>query len=73
MQATAVGAANAEAGTALVNSIYSQNSTGEGIDPQGPSISVYGRCLRGFMVGLCLEGVLALGLYAMYHLGRFLH
>ena len=41
--------------------------------PQGTaSIREYGNCIRGFVVGLCLEGALALCLYGMYHLGHIL-
>jgi hypothetical protein len=73
MQAPAVGGTNAKAGTAFMNSVYSQAAPMEEMRQQSPSISVYGRCIRGFMVGICLEGVLALCLYGIYHLGQILH
>jgi hypothetical protein len=34
------------------------------------SIREYGNCIQGFVVGLCLEGVLALCLYGIYHIGH---
>jgi hypothetical protein len=37
------------------------------------SIREYGNCVQGFLVGLCLEGVLALCLYGVYHIGHIGH
>jgi hypothetical protein len=34
------------------------------------SIREYGSCLQGFVAGLCLEGMLALCLYGVYHIGH---
>ena len=34
------------------------------------SFREYGTCIQGFVVGLCLEGVLALCLYGVYHIGH---
>jgi tetrahydromethanopterin S-methyltransferase subunit B len=33
----------------------------------------YASCIQGFAAGLCLEAVLALCLYIVYHLGRLIH
>ena len=71
VQATAVGATNPEPSTAFVNSVHAQTAANE-VDQQGRPISLYGRCIRGFMVGLCLEGVLALCIYGIYHLHQIL-
>jgi hypothetical protein len=34
------------------------------------SLQEYGTCLHGFLLGLCLEGTLALGLYGIYYISH---
>jgi tetrahydromethanopterin S-methyltransferase subunit B len=43
--------------------------------PDRPPLTLreYASCLQGFVAGLCLEAVLALCLYVVYHLGRLIH
>jgi hypothetical protein len=36
------------------------------------SIQEYGTCLHGFLLGLCIEGGLALGLYGLYYVGHLI-
>ncbi len=34
------------------------------------SFREYSTCLHGFLLGLCIEGGLALGLYGLYYIGH---
>jgi hypothetical protein len=36
------------------------------------SIQEYGTCLHGFLLGLCIEGGLALALYGLYVVGHMI-
>jgi tetrahydromethanopterin S-methyltransferase subunit B len=69
MQAMASLPMEAHTGTAMISPVcepsFTPNSNLESL-----TIREYGNCMQGFLVGLCLEGVLALCLYGVYHIGH---
>ncbi len=48
------------------SSAWESRAIGNQEPPAHLSIRHYGICLQGFLVGLCLEGALALCLYGLY-------
>jgi hypothetical protein len=73
MQATVTASVSAQTDRKIVDSVCAQPAAGNETPQSGASMRVYGRCIRGFMAGLCMEGLLALSLYGIYHLGQILH
>lgn len=72
MQATATATLSAQTGKVMPHSKGGAPTRAREARQASPSIRQYGSCIKGFMAGLCMEGALALGLYAMYHLGHML-
>ena len=54
----------------MKSSASEASSLVQNANPQSLSIREYGICIQTFVVGLCLEGVLALCLYGVYHIGH---
>jgi hypothetical protein len=70
MQATATLLMDAHTGSASMSPVCEPSSFALETDFESSSIQVHGNCIQGFLVGLCLEGVLALCLYGVYHIGH---
>jgi hypothetical protein len=66
MGTTASILSNAPTDSNFLSSACEPRALAKGALPAHLSIRHYGICLQGFLVGLCLEGVLALGLYGLY-------
>ena len=68
MQATATLPMDAHAGPGLMSFECEPSSFASETDLESLSIRESGNCIQGFLVGLSLEGVLALCLYGVYHI-----
>jgi len=73
MQATASLPLEAQTTFAMTSSAVESSSFGQDANLESLTIREYGNCIQGFFVGLCLEGVLALCLYGVYHIGHVVH
>ncbi|MGB6134362.1 MAG: hypothetical protein WCC14_15680 [Acidobacteriaceae bacterium] len=71
MQATASLNLKAHSVPSTTSSIVEASSFAQNANPESLSLRDYGNCIQGFVVGLCLEAMLALGLYGVYHIGHF--
>jgi tetrahydromethanopterin S-methyltransferase subunit B len=70
MHATASLPMEAQTLPAMISPSRESSSFAQETDLESLSIREYGNCMQGFLVGLCLEGVLALCLYGVYHIGH---
>jgi tetrahydromethanopterin S-methyltransferase subunit B len=68
MHATASLTMEAQTVPAMISPSCDSSSFAQESDLESLSIKEYGNCIQGFLVGLCLEGVLALCLYGVYHI-----
>jgi hypothetical protein len=57
---------NAPTDSRFLSSACEPHALAKQAPPAHLSIRHYGICLQGFLVGLCLEGALALCLYGLY-------
>jgi tetrahydromethanopterin S-methyltransferase subunit B len=73
MQATASLPIEVQTVTAMTSPAAQSSSFAQDANLESLSIREYGNCIQGFVVGLCLEGVLALCLYGVYHIGYIGH
>jgi hypothetical protein len=70
MHATASLPMKAQIVPAMISPACESSSFSQETELESLSIREYGNCMQGFLVGLCLEGVLALCLYGVYHIGH---
>lgn len=70
MQATATLPMEAQNVPAMISPAGEPSSFAQEAELESLSIREYGNCVQGFLAGLCLEGVLALCLYGVYHIGH---
>ncbi|MFZ0301706.1 MAG: hypothetical protein WAL75_03435 [Terracidiphilus sp.] len=70
MQATTSLPLKAQTAFAMSSSAIDAASLVQDANLESLTIREYGNCIQGFFVGLCLEGVLALCLYGVYHIGH---
>jgi hypothetical protein len=56
--------------TALRNSVCEGSALTIESESNSLSLQEYGTCFHGFLLGLCLEGTLALGLYGIYYVSH---
>lgn len=73
MQATASLRMEAQTIPATTSIAVESSSFAQDANEDSLSMREYGNCVQGFVVGLCLEGVLALCLYGVYHIGYIGH
>lgn len=55
---------------AMTSPASEASSLVQDVKAQSLFVRAYGNCVQAFVVGLCLEGVLALCLYGVYHIGH---
>jgi hypothetical protein len=72
MQATSSIYADSHTGSAFLPAAYKPTVVACEAEQESMSLQEYGSCVQGFLVGLMLEGALALCLYGMYRLGHIL-
>ena len=70
MHASATLPMEAQTVSAMISPACEASSFAQESDLESLSMQEYGNCIQGFLVGLCLEGVLALCLYGVYHIGH---
>jgi hypothetical protein len=70
MQATASLPIKAQPVFATPSLATEASSLVQDANPEPFSIREYGNFIHAFVAGLCLEGVLALCLYGVYHIGH---
>jgi hypothetical protein len=73
MQATASFNLKAQTVPAMTNTAVEAASFSQDANEDSLSMKEYGNCIQGFVAGLFLEGVLALCLYGVYHIGQIGH
>jgi hypothetical protein len=70
MHVTATLPMEAQTVPAMISPAREVSSFAQESDLGSLSMQGHGNCIKGFLVGLCLEGALALCLYGVYHIGH---
>ena len=72
MQATASLPLKKQTAFAMKSPAADTSSLAQSANLESFTIQEYGNCIQAFVVGLCLEGALALCLYGVYHIGHII-